>query len=53
MLMLDSAAGAEHTNGRVEAEKPVPAKVGAQAGSRGKGRAAEPREADDEDELPF
>ena len=53
MLMLDSAAGAEHANGRADAEKPVPAKVAAQAGSRGKGRTAGPREADDEDELPF
>jgi single-strand DNA-binding protein len=54
MLMLDSVGGAEHANGREDAGKQVPARATAQAGSRGKTRAAEPRELDDDsEELPF
>ncbi len=53
MLMLDSVNGSESTRGAEPAEKSAPAKVAATSGSRGRGRAAEPREMDDEDELPF
>lgn len=53
MLMLDAAGGGEQTRGREDGEKPVPAKVAAQAGSRGRSRVAEPPADDDSEELPF
>ncbi|MDQ3704414.1 MAG: single-stranded DNA-binding protein [Chloroflexota bacterium] len=53
MLMLDSVNGAEGTRGAEPVGKSAPAMVAAASGSRGRGRAAEPREMDDEDELPF
>ncbi len=53
MLMLDSAGGVEQASGRENGEKPAATKVAAQVGSRGRSKAAEPREVDDTDELPF
>jgi single-strand DNA-binding protein len=53
MLMLDAAGGGEPTRGREDGEKPVPAKVAAQPGTRGRSRVAEPPADDDSEELPF